>query len=209
MTFDGLASLREMHSLVREDNPAKMDPPGPFTAATAALRADLIAEEVAETVQAFLLGDPIETADGIADSLYVLYGTLEQAGQASAPLVCNGGDGGIMRSKESALGDVIKYARITIIIIRSLPENPERVGELRQYGALLIDALNVYADAWELPIEEVFEDVHSSNMSKRFLEADGKRHFRFHDNGKFQKSPDYRPADVKGILERTGVIAHG
>jgi predicted HAD superfamily Cof-like phosphohydrolase len=47
-------------------------------------------------------------------------------------------------------------------------------------------------------IEEVFEEIQRSNMSK--LGADGKPLYR--EDGKVLKGPDYFKPDIKSILER-------
>lgn len=53
------------------------------------------------------------------------------------------------------------------------------------------------AVSWDVPLEEVFEEVHRSNMSK--AGPDGKPIFR--DDGKLLKGPDYTPAELKPIIE--------
>jgi predicted HAD superfamily Cof-like phosphohydrolase len=49
-------------------------------------------------------------------------------------------------------------------------------------------------------IEEVFDEIHRSNMSK--LGADGKPIYR--EDGKVLKGPDYFKPDIGSILERNG-----
>ena len=49
-------------------------------------------------------------------------------------------------------------------------------------------------------IEEVFDEIHRSNMSK--LGADGKPIYR--EDGKVLKGPDYFKPDISSILERNG-----
>lgn len=55
------------------------------------------------------------------------------------------------------------------------------------------------AVAYGLPMDRVFNEVHSSNMSK--LGADG-RPLRRAD-GKVMKGPNFRPPDIETILETT------
>lgn len=200
MTVDGLALLREFHSLIRLDAPEKMPPAGPLSQATAALRVDLVTEEVCEIFDAYLRDDLIETADGIADSLYVVYGTLEAAGIAQAERVRNDVWG---ESSVAELLAVVTECSLEFVqLVKNLPECPERSVELPESGDRLVRALNAYAGVWGIPIEEVFVEVHSSNMTKRFLEENGELHFRFHPNGKGMKPDTYTPADVAGVLER-------
>lgn len=57
------------------------------------------------------------------------------------------------------------------------------------YGAFL---------ALGLPAKEVFKEIHDSNMTK--LGPDGKP--MYNENGKVVKGPNYRPPDIKSIIER-------
>lgn len=69
------------------------------------------------------------------------------------------------------------------------------------------------AVALGVDLEKFSQEVHRSNMSKRwacgdcapcnhsFPEACGNRQVKYRADGKVLKSPDYSPADIKGILE--------
>lgn len=54
------------------------------------------------------------------------------------------------------------------------------------------------ADMLGIPLDDVFEEVHSSNMSK--LDENGNPVFR--EDGKILKSRLYREADIKKVLDR-------
>lgn len=56
------------------------------------------------------------------------------------------------------------------------------------------------AAAYGIPIDEVYREVHRSNMSK--LGADGKPVYR--EDGKVLKGPNYTPADVEEVLRKYG-----
>jgi predicted HAD superfamily Cof-like phosphohydrolase len=56
------------------------------------------------------------------------------------------------------------------------------------------------AVSYGIPLDEIFDEVHSSNMSK--LGDDGKPVYR--DDGKVLKGPRYRPPNVQSILEKYG-----
>jgi predicted HAD superfamily Cof-like phosphohydrolase len=56
------------------------------------------------------------------------------------------------------------------------------------------------AVSYGIPLDEIFDEVHSSNMSK--LCDDGKPVYR--DDGKVLKGPRYRPPNVQSILEKYG-----
>jgi len=63
----------------------------------------------------------------------------------------------------------------------------------------LADVLYVvygFGDTFGIPVDKVFEEVHSSNMSK--LGDDGRPIKR--DDGKVLKGPNYRPADIEKVL---------
>ena len=54
-----------------------------------------------------------------------------------------------------------------------------------------------FAVTFDLPIDEVFERVHRSNMSK--LGDDGKPIYR--EDGKVMKGPNYQPPKLDGLFE--------
>lgn len=54
------------------------------------------------------------------------------------------------------------------------------------------------ADMLGIPLDDVFAEVHTSNMSK--LDEDGNPVYR--EDGKILKSSLYREADVKGVLDK-------
>ncbi len=79
----------------------------------------------------------------------------------------------------------------------------EGEGNLVNLAKELADLLYVVygtADLLEIPLDEVFNAVHTSNMSK--LGPDGKPIYR--EDGKFLKGPNYHPADISAIV--TGSI---
>lgn len=72
-----------------------------------------------------------------------------------------------------------------------LPEIAKELSDLLYvvYGA---------ADAYGIPIDECFAEVHRSNMSK--LDKDGNPIFR--EDGKILKSELYEPADMKKFFDK-------
>jgi hypothetical protein len=56
------------------------------------------------------------------------------------------------------------------------------------------------AVAYGIPLDEIFSEVHRSNMSK--LDNNGKPIYR--EDGKVMKSSRYSPPDVQGILVKYG-----
>jgi len=53
------------------------------------------------------------------------------------------------------------------------------------------------AAAYGIPIDDVYREVHRSNMSK--LGPDGKPIYR--EDGKVLKGPNYTPADIQKVLD--------
>lgn len=80
-----------------------------------------------------------------------------------------------------------------------LDESPS--ADLEALAKELADLLYVVygtAEYFDLPMESVFREVHRSNMTK--LGLDGKPVVVAGYSGKFGKGPNYRPADVHGVL---------
>lgn len=73
-------------------------------------------------------------------------------------------------------------------------ESPE---ELTKELADLLYVVYGFAVTFGLPIDEVFERVHRSNMSK--LGDDGKPIYR--EDGKVLKGPNYQPPDLTDLFE--------
>lgn len=102
------------------------------------------------------------------------------------------------------LDDIARRRRETLI--------EEELNELKEASAAdnlvgIADALGdllyvVYGAAIEygIPIDEVFEEIHRSNMTK--LWPDGTVHKR--EDGKVLKPPTYSPADLQGIINWNG-----
>lgn len=76
-------------------------------------------------------------------------------------------------------------------------EENDDIVEVADALADLVYVIAGTAVSYGIPLEEVFNEVHSSNMSK--LGEDGKPIFRESDR-KVLKGPNYRPPNVKGIL---------
>lgn len=73
-------------------------------------------------------------------------------------------------------------------------------GDLYEIAKELSDLLYVVygaADAYGIPIDDCFAEVHRSNMSK--LDQDGNPIFR--NDGKILKSVLYEPADIKKVFK--------
>lgn len=67
----------EFHDAIGEQSPISPTMPDEKTRM---LRARLISEEAQETIDALLAGDLVEAVDGLADMLYVVFGTADALG---------------------------------------------------------------------------------------------------------------------------------
>lgn len=89
------------------------------------------------------------------------------------------------------------------LILEELEEFADAIyngeGTITDVADALADLLYVVygaAHAFGIPIDECFEEVHNSNMSK--LGADGKPIYR--EDGKVLKGPNFYEPDLKGVL---------
>lgn len=87
---------------------------------------------------------------------------------------------------DEALGDLI----IDI-------ENPERWHHVSKELADLLYVVYGTAEELQIPLPEIFEEVHKSNMSKVW--RDGTVHYR--DDGKILKPPTYTEANIKRVWD--------
>lgn len=75
------------------------------------------------------------------------------------------------------------------------------VGDIVEAADAIADLLYVVYGAgvtWGLPVDELFAEVHRSNMTK--LGLDGKPILR--DDGKILKGPNFEKPDIVGVLKR-------
>jgi predicted HAD superfamily Cof-like phosphohydrolase len=168
----------------------------------AALRIGLIVEEFSETITAMRNNDVIEAADGMADLLYVIAGTAVSYGTMSAcdklpprssiPLV-----------KSFAPNDVYNFIHTTLPLIDRLA-NVLMTSDSRTIiyaiNGLWMNVSWTAVWIWGLPINELFNEVHRSNMTKTFAPDTN------HSGGKYgavnPKGPGYSPPDIHGVLDR-------
>lgn len=171
------------------------------TITKASLRTALIFEEAYETVKAMRDGDLVETADGLADLLYVTVGTAISCGERCPDTFVEPTDLA-SHSEDLSLAfqaDVAYWLSIVSQAIRDAaytqsPNTSYRLG-------IAIRGLSVFvcetAAVCGIPLKAVFNEVHRSNMSKNPGRPAG-------DGAKYGtgggKGPDYRPPDIAGIL---------
>jgi predicted HAD superfamily Cof-like phosphohydrolase len=153
------------------------------------LRLDLIREELLETIEATKNDDVVEFADGLADSLYVALGS----GLSFGYNVDNGSDvvaGCVPKGMDveyylDSLKSHLENLAIAILWKSDLNCN--------RYLNKYFKVLTIICKVFEIPIAEIFKEVHASNMSK--LGEDGKPIYR--EDGKVLKGPNFFKPDIK------------
>ena len=163
----------------------------------AVLRLRLILEEWAETLVALHENNAVETADGLTDLLYVVYGTSVSYGVPCRDVFTEP----LGRPAEKFdRDDILRFMRLmmprlqrVVLALTMLPND---------CGAALEDLATCICDTgartWGFPMQELFTEVHRSNMTKTFAPKDN------HSGGKYgvvnPKGPDYLAPDIAGLL---------
>lgn len=177
------------------------------------LRFKLFEEERNELCEAYFYKDEdynkflVETADAIVDTMYVLYGIFGDFGSQ-----CYEYDPAIIDKilfENLNLTDD-KEKRIKIITFKTLPVFCNELyksminnshSEISSCACFVEYLLLNLGELYGFDIDALFNEVHESNMSKLHDGVVVKNEF-----GKIVKSPDYKPADIKGILEKNGLL---
>ena len=196
-----LAKVREFHLSMGVPAPASRveDFPKPERD----FRIALIDEEGnQELVQALLQENIVETGDGLADLLYVVLGANVQFGTDPSRLLKEGCVSGLVGAME-----VVRMA-----IRESQPDYLES-------GSVALIAMIVgVATLYDLPLEEMFDEVQRSNMSKMVKphDSDCALHnapamepgqcdcgaVMYREDGKVIKPETYSPANILGVIEQ-------
>ena len=93
---------------------------------------------------------------------------------------------------EEEIFDIKWYAPDEKEVWQKRPEDVNRPQLTKELADLLYVVYGT-AVTFNLPLQEVFEEVHKSNMSK--LGDDGRPIYR--EDGKVMKGPNYKPANVE------------
>lgn len=209
-----LEKVREFHKAFNQKSP---DYPSIPEETVVNLREKLVEEEFGETINALNNKDLIEVADGLGDTLVVLYGTVDQYG-----LECYDES-----YKEDEFENFIN-PNLYIDYVSSGEINNDVQDFLSKWNSFkackniteisnLLDYLiyKTYKISYNLsiPICKVFDEIHDSNMSK--LGEDGKPivngetiGYREGEEGyrsdlpigKILKGPNFRKPDLKKVL---------
>lgn len=167
-----------------------------------ALAVDLVAEELRELSRSLTDGDLVETADAIADSLYVLAGLALRLGIDRSTLgFTQLTDHAPIAAQDPAWAftrrnDVAEIALSTV--------HPSLVRATRQWNLEATEVI-VHHAMWQLvdlsasmalPLASIWAEVQRSNMAKV---VDGKV-VRDPDTGKILKPEGWTPPDIAGVL---------
>ncbi len=171
--------------------------PGPEIAV---VRTRLMLEEFSETYIALHQNDVVEVADGLADFLYVIYGTAVAYG-----VTCPDA----FRRLTSPPAEMFASVDTLRFVNRILPRLGRACDMTIGPSLDLSAALTSLADEtcrlgtalWGMPLRELFEEVHRSNMTKTFSPTTNTAGGKY-GAGVNPKGPGYSPPDIQGVLNR-------
>jgi predicted HAD superfamily Cof-like phosphohydrolase len=182
--------VREFHKL--NGNAIAAEP----TMKLAALRTRCIAEELVETYIALQENNVIEAADGLTDLLYVIAGTAVSYNTKFSDCFV------VTRvppvdSFEPAV--VVRFGARMFPLLQSAAAalSTSTANNLRSALQATAAAISAAAVLWGFPLQELFSEVHRSNMTKTFAPNDGKKYGAANPKG-----PRYSPPDIAGILAK-------
>lgn len=168
------------------------------------LALELIDEETQELLDAIEDRDRIKIADGAIDSLYVVIGFATRLGYRplfdTMPL-CYEHSPSFPDTSER-LGD-LRESVASLRMYRDQLHASVKIRDLQWtfhaieslYGELLVLTISIF----DLPIDELWQEVHTSNMSKRT----GSKVLK-NQAGKVLKPPTWQPPKIDDILTRHG-----
>ena len=166
------------------------------------LRVGLLDEEVHEYLRGEAAGDLVNIAQELADICYIAMGTAIVYGipqESLEPLVFAGLP---IKGGPQLLDNDFRATRIGIM---KEYWNNYLLAEKSNNIALIAEALHHILTtvagtgyAYGIPLYEVFLEIHRANMSKAMPDGTVTRR----EDGKVLKPANFRPADVKSVLER-------
>jgi len=191
------ALVREFHETFRA---AVAEEPS-ITTGFEELRAKLIIEEAAETLLAIMSSDEVEFADGLGDLDYVIEGAAITFGvdlQEAFDYALSTYEG---KPYIELIGHLVLGVRH---LVQDLTVEDyiysNRLGYVQAGLTTLKATVWAIAKQGAIPLKEIIEAIHESNMSK--LDADG--HPIFREDGKILKGPNFHTPTAK-IKELLGV----
>ena len=159
------------------------------------LRTSLIREELGEFCEAYQNDDRVEMADALADLLYVLAGTAVAYGFAPDEPVQSPYEG--RDPIEDTTGSYAEYLKEDFERYEAAETANDLAAIQSAVFHMMVEVFGI-ARQLRMPINEIFTEVHASNMSK--LDENGQAIRR--EDGKILKSHLFRPPAIAAILER-------
>jgi len=152
----------------------------------------LIVEELQETYEAVRADNLTEIADGCADSLYVIAHAINQLGRCE----------NIKRREAAqvALADAVERTKLSLD--REWAGKFFKDGDVDRNLAFAEIVVRGVASMYGIPLEAVFDEVHRSNMTKRWPDGTVRRDA----GGKVMKPPQYEKPQVALVLQKHGVV---
>jgi predicted HAD superfamily Cof-like phosphohydrolase len=193
------AKVKEFHETFR----AKVGTEPSIDTGFEKLRVALIAEEVNETLLAIMTNDEVEFADGLGDMDYVIEGAAITFGVEIDEETLTHARG--MLAKENYV-ELIGHLVLGVRGLNEFLMPSDTYPEDYRIRYVIACLTNLKAVVWEiaerakLPLAEIIEVIHESNMSK--LGEDG--HPIFREDGKILKGPGFFTPTAK-IKELLGV----
>jgi len=161
-------------------------------------RAALITEEWAELIAALVVKDAVDTADAFADLKYVILGAAEALGAEMPDTFAQPGPPWWPIS----IDEVQRFELIGVVLVQNATEalSAWRSPDYLAIRLTTLDtAVSLQAAAWGFPLEDLYREVHASNMTKAPNPDGGVSKY-----GPSGKGPGYRPPDIAGVLRRAG-----
>lgn len=172
------------------------------SATVRSLRKRLLAEEVAEYASAEANNDIIEVADGLADIVYIACGTAISYGvqdetdlsvvpfswapRTAAPTLI-----GELSTRRYRIESMLKAVREY-----EIAEEADDLFLIKSALYHIVFTAGAIAYDYAIPLSEVFDEVHRSNMTK--LDHSGKPIIR--EDGKIMKPPHFSPPDIARVF---------
>lgn len=139
------------------------------------LRAELIREEMSETISAVERGDMLETIDGIGDAYYVTHGALVTFGIHTFPWSFLAPVGGAKPSLQP-----LRFLRFHLLEVSLAAQVAIQTGDLTHVAErldVLLGALSVAVTRLRVDFAPFWREIQRANMAKVGgpIRADGKR----------------------------------
>jgi predicted HAD superfamily Cof-like phosphohydrolase len=165
----------------------------------AVLRSRLMVEEFAETLAALHQNDVLEVADGLADFLYVIYGTAVSYGTQCEDVFVPTRRAPVTSFSRAATLSFTNTTLPRLWFACSLLDTGQRK-DLGPALQALATEVCTWGAAWGLPMQDLFAEVQRSNMTKTFAGTQNTTGGKY-PAGVKAKGPDYKAPDIKGVLE--------